>query len=106
MANIGSMDDIQSLFKETIAEFMENGLEAELDDGFALITKTRTQTTAATGIATKCYAPALEMWMYWFPETGRGNLSPGTEKESDQYQPGHRGKDPVHVRHGHDYQRH
>ena len=27
-----SMDDIQSLFKETIAEFMENGLDAELDD--------------------------------------------------------------------------
>ena len=33
MANIGSMDDIQSLFKEAISEFMENGLEAELDDG-------------------------------------------------------------------------
>ena len=32
IANIGSMDDIQDLFKETIAEFMENGLEAELDD--------------------------------------------------------------------------
>ena len=32
MANIGSMDGIQNLFKETIAEFMENGLEAELDD--------------------------------------------------------------------------
>ena len=27
MANIGSMEDIQSLFKETIAEFMENGLD-------------------------------------------------------------------------------
>lgn len=26
------MDDIQDLFKETIAEFMENGLEAELDE--------------------------------------------------------------------------
>ena len=26
MANIGSKDDIQSLFKETIAEFMENGI--------------------------------------------------------------------------------
>ncbi len=26
------MDDIQNLFKETLAEFMENGLEAELDD--------------------------------------------------------------------------
>lgn len=32
LANIGSMDDIQNLFKETIAEFMENGLDAELDD--------------------------------------------------------------------------
>ena len=32
MSNIGSMDDIQNLFKETIAEFMENVLEAELDD--------------------------------------------------------------------------
>lgn len=31
-ANISSMDDIQNLFKETIAEFMENGLEAELDE--------------------------------------------------------------------------
>ena len=31
LANIGSIDDIQSLFKETIAEFMENGLDAELD---------------------------------------------------------------------------
>ena len=27
-----SMEDIQNLFKETIAEFMENGLEAELDE--------------------------------------------------------------------------
>lgn len=26
------MDDIQNLFKKTIAEFMENGLDAELDD--------------------------------------------------------------------------
>ena len=30
--NISSMEDIQNLFKETIAEFMENGLDAELDD--------------------------------------------------------------------------
>ena len=32
MVNISSMDAIQNLFKESIAEFMENGLEAELDD--------------------------------------------------------------------------
>ena len=31
-SNISSMVDIQNLFKETIAEFMENGLEAELDE--------------------------------------------------------------------------
>ena len=32
MGGISSMDDIQNLFKETIAEFMENSLDAELDD--------------------------------------------------------------------------
>ena len=32
VSNIGSMADIQNLFKETIAEFMENSLDAELDD--------------------------------------------------------------------------
>ena len=31
-SNISSMEDIQNLFKETIAEFMENGLDAKLDD--------------------------------------------------------------------------
>jgi transposase-like protein len=31
-SNISSMEDIQNLFKETIAEFMENGLETELDE--------------------------------------------------------------------------
>ena len=31
-ANIQSMDDIQELFKDTIAEFMENGLDAELEE--------------------------------------------------------------------------
>ena len=29
--NVSSMADIQNLFKETIAEFMEDGLSAELD---------------------------------------------------------------------------
>ena len=32
LANVNSMDDIQNLFKDTIAEFMENGLDAEMDD--------------------------------------------------------------------------
>jgi len=32
LSGVSSMDDIQNLFKETIAEFMENVLEAELDE--------------------------------------------------------------------------
>ncbi len=32
MSNVSSMEDIQTLFKESIAEFLENGLEAELDE--------------------------------------------------------------------------
>ena len=32
VSNVSSMADIQNLFKETIAEFMENSLDAELDD--------------------------------------------------------------------------
>ena len=32
ISEISSMEDIQNLFKETIAEFMENGLDSELDD--------------------------------------------------------------------------
>ena len=50
MANIGSMDDIQNLFKETIAEFMENGLEAELEDelGYPGLREAERQRSAAT----------------------------------------------------------
>lgn len=32
ISGVSSMEDIQNLFKETIAEFMENGLDAELDE--------------------------------------------------------------------------
>jgi len=31
-SGVSSMEDIQSLFKETIAEFMGNGLDAELEE--------------------------------------------------------------------------
>ena len=32
LSGVSSMEDIQDLFKETIAEFMEDGLEAELSE--------------------------------------------------------------------------
>lgn len=37
LANVISMDDIQELFKDTIAEFMENGLDAELEEDLGYI---------------------------------------------------------------------
>ena len=51
LANIGSMDDIRNLFKETIAEFMENGLDAELDDelGYSSTTARITKPTMRFG---------------------------------------------------------
>lgn len=43
MENAGSMDDIQNLFRETIAEFMEN----DMGLGYSKLTaRTRVQTTA------------------------------------------------------------
>ena len=58
------MDDIHELFKDTIAEFMENGLEAELDDqlGYSRYDyKNKDTDTAGTGTAAKPCAPALAM---------------------------------------------
>ena len=79
MANIGSMDDIQNLFKETIAEFMEKGLRQSWMTSWATAntaTRTRTQTIAATATAARGCVPALAKWMGRFLEIGRGNLSP------------------------------
>ena len=32
LSNVSSMEDIQNLFKETISEFMEDGLDAEMSE--------------------------------------------------------------------------
>ena len=63
-SGVNSMEDIQNLFKETIAEFMENGLDAELDDGLdtrSTTTTIRTRTTAVTVTAAKRCVPASAM---------------------------------------------
>lgn len=55
-SNISSMADIQEVFKETITEFMENGLDAELDEelGYSRYdSKTRKPTTAETDTAAR-----------------------------------------------------
>lgn len=56
MANIGSMDDIQSLFKEAISEFMENGLELELDNELGY-SKYDYKATVGMGTAAKRCTP-------------------------------------------------
>ena len=78
MSSVSSMEDIQNLFKETIAEFMEDGLDAELSEelGYAsMITRTRVQITAGTGIAPRLYEPASGRWMSLFPGIARESLS-------------------------------
>ena len=81
MANIGSMDDIQSLFKETIAEFMENGLDAELDDelGYSRYDyKNKDTDNSRNGTAAKHCGPASAMWRCPYLVIGKANSSPGS----------------------------
>ena len=73
MANIGSTDDIQSLFKEAISEFMENGLEAELDNELGCSKYDYKNKVTAI----KRCGPALEMQQYRCRETGKASLSLG-----------------------------
>jgi transposase-like protein len=61
-ANVQSMDDIQELFKETIAEFVEVSLESELDNELGYEpydVKNKPQTTVVTGTARKL---CVQVW--------------------------------------------
>lgn len=73
MANIDSMDDIQNLFKETIAEFMENGLEAELDENLGY--SKYDYKNKATATAAKICGPVSAKSRFLFPVTGRVSLN-------------------------------
>lgn len=76
MANIGSMDDIQNLFKQANAEFMENGLRQSW--GTANTTAgIKARTTAETSTALKRCTPALVTWKYRCLAIAKGNSSPG-----------------------------
>ena len=78
MANIGSMDDIQNLFKETIAEFMENGLEAELDDelGYSKYDdKSKDTDNSRNGHSSKTLRTSFGDVEVSVPRDRKGNLS-------------------------------
>ena len=63
MVNTGNMDDMRNLFKETIAEFMENSLEAELDDNLGY----SEYDYKKKAMATKHCVPVFGMWRCLFP---------------------------------------
>ena len=56
LSSVSSMEDIQNLFKETIAEFMEEGLDAELSEELGY--STRRRITAAMDTAPRGCEPA------------------------------------------------
>ena len=72
------MEDIQDLFKETIAEFMEDGLEAEVTEelGYSKYDyKNKETENSRNGIVPRSCAPAMGKWTSPSPGTGRGSLS-------------------------------
>lgn len=76
MANVGSMEDIQKLFKETIGEFMENGLGAELDEELGCSKydyKNKDTDNSRNRHGRKTLRPALVMQKY--PRLGIGKAS-------------------------------
>ena len=93
MANIGSMDDIQNLFKETIAEFMENGLEAELEDelGYSKYDyRNKNTDNSRNGHSSKTLRTSFGDVEVSVHRDLKGRIrAPGTEKEPDQHQSGH-----------------
>lgn len=76
MAGVSGMDDIQQLFRETVAEFMENGLDSELDEHLGYDrydTKEKRQTTAGTVTAAKRSEPASETQPSRSPGIGKAS---------------------------------
>lgn len=101
------MDDIQRLFKETIAEFMENGLDAELDDELGCSRydyKNKNTDNSRNGHSSKTLRTSFGDVEVSVPRDRQGEFEAAApEEESDQHQSGHRGEDPVHVCQRHDH---
>ena len=97
LANIGSMDDIQNLFKETIAKFMENGLEAELDEeAWLQQIRLQKQRHGQQPERPQQQDAAHQLWRCGgiSPAGPEGRIrAAGAEKEPNQHQPRHRRKD-------------
>ena len=78
MANIGSMGDIQILFKETIVECLEDSLEAEMDDelGYSKYDyKSKDTDNSRNGHSSKTLRTSFGDVEVSVPRDRKGNLS-------------------------------
>lgn len=85
MANIGCMDDIQNLFKETIADYMENALEAELDDelGYSKYDyKSKDTDNSRNGHSSKTLRPSFGDVEVSVPRDRKGKFEPQVLKKN------------------------
>ena len=93
MENIDSMDDIRNLFRETIAEFMENGLEAELDEdlGYSKYDyKNKATDNSRNGHSSKNLQTSFGEVEVSVPRDRKGEFEPQLlKKEPDQHQSGY-----------------
>ena len=93
MANIGSMDAIQNLFKETVAEFMEDSLEAELDEELGCSKyddKNKDTDNSHNSNSSKQLRTSFGEVEVSIPRDRMGEFKPQIlKKESDQYQSGY-----------------
>lgn len=78
LSNVSSMEDIQTLFKETIAEFMEDGLDAELTEelGYSKYDYRNKETeNSRNGHSSKTLRTSYGDIDVSVPGTGRASLS-------------------------------
>ena len=85
LANVSSIEDIQNPFKDTIAEFMENGLEAELDDelGYSRYDYRNKETdNSRNGHSSKTLRTSLGDVEVSAPRDRKGEFEPGLLKKN------------------------
>lgn len=78
MSSISSMNDIQDLFKKTIAEFLEGGLDAELEDELGCRRcdyKNKDTDNSVMGTEERSFAQDSAMWRCSCPVTAKASLS-------------------------------
>ena len=104
-SNISSMDDIQNLFKETIAESMEDGLETELDDelGYSRYDyRNKSTENSRNGHSSKTLRTSFGDVEVTVPRDRKGEFEPQLLKKNQTSISQDIGRNPLDVRKGYD----